>query len=407
MKYLFAIALSIVILSCKKETIQPIVQFENPASRLGSEPSLHLAKDGTIYLSWIEEVEGKNSKLFFSTLNEANLGWSESILIAEGADWFVNWADFPSISSFGENSLAAHYLDKSAEGTYTYDVKLITSNNNGNTWDEAIIPHKDNTTTEHGFVSKTDLGNGELLSVWLDGRKYAYSKKDSTITKEMTLRSATINEAGTISAEIELDGRVCDCCQTDIAMTKNGPIVVYRNRSEKEIRDIYFVRMVDGTWTQPKPIHNDNWLISGCPVNGPAISANKNNVAVAWFTSANEIPKVNVTFSQNHGDAFGKPLIVDQIKPSGRVDIESLKDGSAMVSWLDSIEDKAVIQLQRIYPDGKKSQVMTISESSERRSSGFPRMTVKDDYAYLAWTDSGDTLTVKTAKVNISAIAMK
>ena len=401
MKFFFAIALSIILVSCEKETKQVVIQFDNPGNQIGSEPNLHVTQDGTIYLSWIEAVKGKNSKLLFSTLNETTLVWSEPKLIAEGSDWFVNWADFPSITSFDGNSLAAHYLDKSADDTYAYDVKLTLSNDNGKTWNDAIIPHNDNTNTEHGFVSKTDLGDSKLLSVWLDGRKYAYHEKDSAIAKEMTLRSAIMNSQGDLLEEFELDTRVCDCCQTDTAMTQNGPMVVYRDRSNKEIRDISYVRMIDGKWTQPKVIHNDNWSIFGCPVNGPAISTNKNNVAVTWFTNANDEPKVKVAFSDDNGDTFGNTIIVDQVNPSGRVDVEALNDGSALVSWLDNIEEKAVIQIQRIYTDKKRSQVKTVSESTESRSSGFPRMAVKDNQAYLAWTNSGDTLTVKTAKINI------
>ena len=145
-------------------------------------------------------------------------------LVAEGSDWFVNWADFPSLTSFGSSNLMAHILDKSAEDTYAYDVKLLLSNDNGNTWNTPIIPHKDKTATEHGFVSKVALNNNQLLSVWLDGRKYSYSEKDSSIAKEMTLRSAIVDKQGELTHEYEIDARVCDCCQTDSALTEMDPL---------------------------------------------------------------------------------------------------------------------------------------------------------------------------------------
>jgi len=42
-----------------------------------------------------------------------------------------------------------------------------------------------------------------------------------------------------------LDTRVCECCQTSVAMTAEGPVVVYGDCSEaeKEIRDISIVRL--------------------------------------------------------------------------------------------------------------------------------------------------------------------
>ena len=37
---------------------------------------------------------------------------------------------------------------------------------------------------------------------------------------------------------LEIDARVCDCCQTDAAMTSEGAVLIYRDRSDDEIRDL-------------------------------------------------------------------------------------------------------------------------------------------------------------------------
>jgi len=388
--------------SCKSEPTETITFITAPTEANSSEPNLHKADDGTIYLSWIKTNADKSSTLSFSTLKDDN-SWSTPKTIANGTGWFVNWADFPSITSFGDNGLAAHYLDKSADDTYAYNVKVTLSNDNGNTWETAFIPHTDNTNTEHGFVSKVATNDGNFLTVWLDGRQMAYAEKDSTITKEMTIRSAIIDKNGTLLNESLLDSRVCDCCQTDTAMTKNGAIVVYRDRSEEEIRDIYYVRQIDNKWTEPKPIYNDNWLIAGCPVNGAAVSTKENIVAVVWFTMANDIPKVKVSFSKDNGETFGEPINIGYKDPMGRVDIEVLEDGSALISWLDFIEDNTVILLQKVGADGTLSELITLTESSKSRSSGFPRMVLKNDKAYLTWTNVGEeNLSIKTAVVHTS-----
>lgn len=386
--------------ACKSEPLETITYLKTPTGLNGSESSLHISDDGTIYLSWIETTKKNNSKLLFSTLGKTNL-WSAPMTIASGTDWFVNWADFPSITSFGESGLAAHYLDKSADDTYAYNVKLTLSNDNGNTWNSAFIPHTDNTITEHGFVSKVATNDGNFIAVWLDGRQMAYAEKDSTIKKEMTIRSAIINKEGTLLHEYLLDSRVCDCCQTDTAMTNNGAIVVYRDRSEDEIRDIYYVRQVNNEWTEPKPIFNDNWHIAGCPVNGAAVSTKENTVAVVWFTMADDIPKVKVVFSKDNGEIFANPINIGYKDPMGRVDIEVLEDDSALVSWMDIVEDNTVILIQKVGSDGTLSELITLTESSERRSSGFPRMVLKDDKAYLSWTNVGEkNLSIKTAVIN-------
>jgi len=392
-------------LNCEKVPVETIVEIPTPTSSESSEPNLHKSKDGTIYLSWIEsEGEGK-SALKFSKLSE-EMTWSEPKLIAQGSDWFVNWADFPAMASFGDHNLASHYLEKSANGTYTYDVKLTISNDNGDSWKQPFIPHTDGTNSEHGFVSKVALADNSLLSIWLDGRQYAYAEENDSIVKEMTLRGAIFNANGDMLKEYLIDERVCDCCQTDATMTEKGPIVVYRNRSEEEVRDIYCSRLVGNEWSAPKPIHNDDWNIAGCPVNGPAIASKGNVVAVAWFTLFNDVPHVKLVFSTNSGEDFGDPIVLNSGSNIGRVDIEMLDDQSALVTWVNTIEENTVIQMQRIDKSGNKSEILNLAETTEDRSSGFPRMVVKDDIAYLAYTLSGKKLNIKSLAVNTKTLEL-
>ncbi|RIA09830.1 hypothetical protein OE09_1676 [Flavobacteriaceae bacterium MAR_2010_72] len=401
-KYLVPFYLILLVLqSCDNDTKQLITAIASPASEKSSEPNLHLSKDGQIYLTWIEVLPDTSSILKFSTLNKNN-SWSEPKSVAQGKNWFVNWADFPGLTSFGNTNLATHYLKKSANGTYTYDVKLKFSKDGGNTWGKAITPHTDNTQTEHGFVSKLALDDQSLLSVWLDGRQYAYAEENDSIAKEMTLRAASFDPEGKLIHEYLIDERVCDCCQTDMAMTNQGPIVVYRDRTEDEIRDIYYSRLINNIWTHPQPVHDDNWNIAGCPVNGPSISGYENTVAVAWYTMQDDNPSVKLAFSNTNGDGFEKPITLSNVFPIGRVDVELIDENSALVTWVDTIEYETIIQMQRIDKNGSKSEILTLAKTSESRSSGFPRMVVKDHTAYLAYTLSGnENLSIKTLAVDL------
>jgi len=388
--------------ACKTEPAETVIYHSVPTGLNTSEPSLHQAKNGAIYLSWIENVKDTISYLKFSELD--NEKWSSPKTIAKGNDWFVNWADFPSMTSFGNSNLAAHFLQKSADDTYAYDVKLIQSTDDGKTWNKPFKPHTDNTNTEHGFVSKIAMDDNSYLSVWLDGRQMAYAETDSTIQKQMSLRAATFDKHGETIEEFLLDNRVCDCCQTDTAMTNEGPIVVYRDRSDNEIRDIYYVKQVNGNWSDPKPIFNDNWNIEGCPVNGPTISSNGNFVVVAWFTVSDNFPKVKISFSTDNGNNFGRPITVAQETTMGRLDVELLDDGSAILSSMNSKEGESEILLHHVNKNGTISKVFKVSETANSRSSGFPRMTIKDDKVYLAWTSVVENPEVKIAEIQIDAL---
>ena len=102
--------------------------------------------------------------------------------------------------------------------------------------------------------------------------------------------------------EAVLDTRVCDCCQTSAAMTAEGPVVVYRDRSEGELRDISIARLRNGEWSEPRTVFRDGWEISGCPVNGPVDRRRSGRrLAVAWFTAANDMSRVKLAFSDDAG----------------------------------------------------------------------------------------------------------
>ena len=390
---------SVCIISCSDhpttDDMWSVESMESPSGVGSSEPNLHVGSDDTVYLSWVETSEDHNTSLYYSTISQDV--WSQKNKISQGDNWFVNWADFPSMSAFGQGSIASHFLVQRGEDTYAYDVNVSISNDEGMSWSKPITPHKDSTLTEHGFVSMVPYKD-EIMAVWLDGRNYALIQESDTVpSNEMTLRSAVIDKNGQVSDELLIDNRVCSCCQTDAALVATGPILVYRDRTEKEIRDISVVRLINGKWTEPQSVFNDNWKINGCPVNGPAIDVKGEVAAVAWFTEAGGVPKIKVAFSTNDGQTFEDAILISDSNPSGRVDLIVLDDGSALISWLETALEQTSIKACRVKLDGTFETPFIVSHSSESRSSGFPKMIMKHDTVYFAWTEVGKSLSVKTA----------
>lgn len=379
------------------------LQSDEPVAALDSgEPNLYAAADGRVYLSWIEAAGEKRRALRFAVRTGDR--WSEPHTITEGENLFVNWADFPSLVALADGALVAHWLVKSSNDAHAYDINVARSTDSGKTWGKPILPHRDGTKTEHGFVSMLPWSSGQVGAIWLDGRNFKESSHDSkeSSTNEMTLRHTTIDAGGQISKDVLLDPRVCDCCQTSAALTSEGAIVVYRDRSEKEIRDISFVRFSKGRWTEPKSLSADGWEIHGCPVNGPSVSAEGKRVAVAWFTAAHETPRVKVIFSNDAGATFGQPIQVDEAAPIGRVDVSLLADGSALVSWLERTAKGGDVKVRRIRPDGSRDQPITIADSSAARVSGFPQMARAGNEVVLAWTQPGTPTRVHTGVIRLA-----
>jgi|TARA_B100000959_G_scaffold162649_1_gene170389 hypothetical protein len=372
-------------------------------SEESSEPNLHTSNSGEIYLSYISSnLNSNESKLFYSLFDFSNDSWGKSNLITKSSKMFVNWADFPKITADELNGISAHYLEMSSEEKFSYDIKVVNSKNKGNTWSIPLKLHNDSTKTEHGFVSTININN-RFLSTYLDGRQNELSKNDKSIKPQMTLRGTSYNIDGEILEDQLIDNRVCDCCQTDLAITKNGrSIVVYRDRSINEVRDIYYSYKDENTWSIPLSIFNDNWEIPGCPVNGPAISTFNNTSAVVWYTFSNNNNQLKVAFSNDISNGFDTPIIVNTNDPIGRVDIELLDQNTALISYIDIIDGGAYIKLQMITSDRNQNKLLVIDESSENRSSGFPVITLdkEKNKTIIAWTENKEKFKIKTALVD-------
>lgn len=397
--------LSIVLfVSCKnsenktEDEIHQLKVFASPADSPSAEPYLFTDKNDVVHLSWIEKRK-EISFLKFSTLNNGQ--WSIPTIITKGKDWFVNWADYPMMASDGDGNLIAHVLEKSEKSTYAYDVKLVTSLDKGTSWSNPTILHDDGKKAEHGFVSMIPYQDNYFIS-WLDGRNSVIQgdgEHHEEQQGEMTIRAALVSKQGIKSSEWELDKRVCDCCQTSCAITANGPIVVYRDRTEDEIRDISIVRLANGQWTKPKTIVSDNWKITGCPVNGPRADAQGNNLVVAWFSSPDKKGQVHIIFSEDGGANFTFPIRIDEGKGIGRVDVLMLDEKSAMVSWMEG----SVIKAARVHNNGRKESSIIIASSSESRSSGFPQMTKSGNNLIFAWSDDKEK-TIKVASLSFNNV---
>jgi len=369
------------------------------------EPNLFTNEKGEIYLSWIEYLNDSTDALLFSKLENGN--WSNPKTITSATNLFVNWADFPSIVSYknNEHQFAAHWMQMRSKGTYDYDVYISQSNDNGISWQPPFIPHRDSIAAEHGFVTMLPLSNDRIFATWLDGRN---TKGDNPTEHSghghhgaMTLQAATFDIKGNIYEEVELDDRVCDCCQTTAAITEEGIIVSYRDRSEKEIRDISIVRQLNGKWTAPSSVFEDNWKIAGCPVNGPSIKANGSNVALAWFTMEGEKGVVKIAFSKDNGKSFQKPVRVDDGDPLGRVDLIFDSKDEIIVSWIEKTENSAELRAAKVNFIGKSGSSIILCEISPANTSGFPKLATNNNKILLAWTEVDSLSMVKTASLDL------
>ena len=365
-------------------------------------------------MSWLEP-DGEGYRLGIARFDGS--AWERTGSLNAGGSWFVNWADVPSVEPSGPGRLWAHWLEMLSGEQYAYGVRIARSDDQGATWTTPEWLHDDRSATEHGFAALVGDGHGGVTAVWLDGGKYA------TGENEMVVKARDIDPAGVFGPESIVDDRTCDCCPNAAVRLADGRVVAaYRDRSVDEVRDIGVAVRTGGNqglWSEPRRLHEDAWTIDSCPVNGPALDADGDRVVAAWFTMEGSQPRVFASFSGDGGASFGPPIRIDEGAGMGRVDVEMLSDGSAIVIWIEaggsgaeaggsaSVDDPATsapirragIMARRVMPDQGASEARLLVETATSRAAGYPRLVRSGDTLLLAWTEASDQRNVKVARV--------
>ena len=362
-------------------------EVRTPAGPGATGPRLAAGPDGTPVLSWTEPLADGDALRYAAWTGS---GWSPAETADAGPGRFVNWADTPGVSPLGDGRMLAHVLTD-GPSSHAYDAQVRFASGGG--WSEPALLNTDGKAAEHGFVSAVSLSGGRAGVVWLDGRNQAGGHHGGA----MTLRYAELAADGTRRGETVLDDRTCDCCPTAAVSTPRGLVVAYRDRSPSEVRDVAVVRRVDGAWTAPTVPHPDGWQIDGCPVNGPALAARGDRVAMAWYTEADSAV-VQASVSGDGGATWGPAVRVDDGRPMGQVSAAVLADGRVVVSWLEKVGDQAEVRVRALSPTPSASRAVATVLAG--RSSGIPWVVALGDRALVAWTDPASS-TVRTALASL------
>src|SRR5690606_1333574 len=159
------------------------------------------------YLSWLEATGGEGHDLRFARLDGD--GWTAPTTIRSSDRFFVNWADFPSLTATSDGTLWAHWLERGEAGGRDYGIRVGRSADGGVDDGSRVgrsgaggvacaaprKPHEGETPTRPGFGSMLPIGGGIGLA-WLDGRRYVEGPDGAAATQEMTLRFRAVNAAG-------------------------------------------------------------------------------------------------------------------------------------------------------------------------------------------------------------------
>jgi hypothetical protein len=343
-----------------------------------------------------------------------------------------NWADFASLAVGTDGALTAQWFQKSAPDAGGYDGWYSRSDDGGRTW-------RTPARLGHEFVALAPLSQGRTLAVWLesarvrdpnapprkkraaapssDAQPSALSAQpppaprpprdpNAPYSPSMKLLARLLAPDGATLQEWTVDPDVCTCCQNTLAVLPGDRVfAAYRGHTRDEIRDNKFsiFDLASRTWSAPATLRDDLWKIPACPVNGPSADTRGPAVAVAWFTAANGTPRVQARYSANSARTFTDPLVIDLGRPMGRLETVMLADQTALILWMEmgTAENAAGIYARRLWPDGKLSAPQLVADSSQARSSGFPRAALRPSgRVVMSFTFPGETNQVRLLELD-------
>lgn len=391
-KNLLSLTILLILAACRpdRETDFTITPYPLPVDA-GEALSMFSNDRGEVYASWIEADSQQRYRFRFSRFVGA--GWSEPVTIAEGGrNWFVNWADMPRLAQYADppSALAAFRLERNGRNPYDHHIMISQSTDGGQSWGPAFTPYEVRTPAFYGLCRLLPLPDGEMMAVWEDGRETVIEIPHSgrtvpNINGRIALRAAQFDKSGRVAGETLLDNMISELCPFDLTMSSEGPLVAYRNATDENIRDIALIRYINGAWSSPRIISQDNWKVSYFTMQGPAIDALQNQVAVAWYSAPEELAQVKIAFSDDSGETFSSPVRIDNGQPLGKVDVVLTGRDRAFVSWVEQETDGARLFVAAVTPKGRILHKEAIAEVSDKIYAGFPVLAPLQNGVLLAW----------------------
>lgn len=377
--------------------------MNSPAPPGSIVPQVTATANDDLILSWFEPLPNEGYNFRMSIRHREN--WSDNRTIATGPEISMFSTDLPGIAEMPGGVLLAYWelRDTRNGDRYATAIQISSSEDRGKTWSVPSRPYWDVASGQHSFISAFPVS--QLLGlVWLDADVHGLTPQG-----EIGLRYVSIDQRRRIISDSFIDPVTCECCPTSSAVTKRGPVVVYRAQAEPPntrrsnlegarptIRDIYLTRLENGKWMKPHRVYADNWVISACPDNGPAVDSSGDRVAVAWWTRAGDMPKVELALSSDAGNTFGRPIRVDRKAGEGQVTVAWLPGRDAVVvGWLEDHK----VWARSIAVSGKLGKPIMLGPSPPH--SRLPKWVVRNGEIIAVWTEQGDFRSVKVARLKL------
>lgn len=351
---------------------------------------------GQPVLCWTEALsDAEGFVLKYTTFNPSTKAFGEVHTVMPSRGTVVHPENMNKVAFTSEGIVVAVYSRKhpTPENRFAGSLWYSQSFDGGKTWTEEAYLHSDTSkNVGRGYFDLAMLPDGEVGAVWLDGR-YGKASTGSALFFAKTERGKGFGK------DKEIGESTCECCRTDLYVDQEGRIhVVYRDILNDSIRDIVhqFSEDKGQSFSGPRRISNDNWVIHGCPHTGPSLASTSQGLHALWFT-AGGTPAVYFTSTADQGKSFSvRSKISEKAKHPQMI---ALPDGRLVMVWDEPVEDQQAAHHSghaassgnsRIVRQIRKGNITVDTQviSDPGSNASYPVVAQYDGYCVAAWSQT-------------------
>jgi len=349
--------------------------FPDASSRQA--PKVTVAADGTLITTYIVQ-SGRDAKVMMSTSADHGLVWSAPLQISTVLYGTIGLQRQPITVKAPNGTL--HAIWENVRTGNTLSIYHTRSTDGGVTWTTPTPVYLVNDGRSQDFSSIAVAPNGTIYVSFLSADLNALDG----LQHVLVVRSMDDGVSWTkpVRADMFTEGGACECCQQNIAVSREGLVAIAFRSNINNRRDVFLALSADSgaSFITPVPIQTGTWTIDACPATGPSLmfdttgmlhtswrdtrdAVGRNVVYYARYLPFSRMMVQNIDLSTGHADEAEYPFVA--ASPSG--------EEVAVI-----FESSRGVQIARSRDGGQTFQHQVVDP-----------LTTHTAYPHIVWTQDG------------------
>ena len=368
-----------------------------------AEPVTATAPDGGFYVAWVNHNANSKSDVMLARYDSEGATASSPVMVNLQAGVATAWRGDPPSIAVADKSVYVLWTSRvESDGKKGTDLYLSVSHDQGKTFASAVKVNDDKLPGAHGMHSLAVAGDGKIYAAWLDERNIVTPKPSKHAgghhmesNRELFIAHST-DGGKTFSANRKVAENACPCCKTALAVSSDGTVYAgWRQVLPGNFRHIAVASSTDGgaSFSAPVIVSDDKWMLQGCPVSGPSLSADgSGTLKVVWYAAGeNDAPGLYFAETRDKARTFSPRSLLMQETVKGTPALVGTTD-RAVAIWQGAVGQQPETKMREI---GGAGAAVSVAANAE-----LPSGVLSKGKLFVAYiTKVGEKRSVWLAKV--------